>query len=214
MTQIDMSKLDIRNLNVAIDRLMEVTTNPRHRLMLQAFYRHRFLELAGRYEEIFTPDMMVESPLYRFSYGGPPTILAGTDAVKDQYSTWAGKNETIFYNENEQIAVADNFIASIAPVAFHQLHAKALIENGFDVDDENAYYLHKSYDIQMIWPYDDHCRLIGEDVCEPNPERAELIKLDPEDVLTTEQAAKLLAPLIKPLPPFDEKVHGRTKAAA
>ncbi|MBB82834.1 MAG: hypothetical protein CL931_03385, partial [Deltaproteobacteria bacterium] len=65
MTNTDTSKLDIRKLNVGIDRLMEVTTNPRHRLMLQAFYRHRFLELAGRYEEIFTPDMMVESPLYR-----------------------------------------------------------------------------------------------------------------------------------------------------
>ena len=144
MTQIDMSKLDIRRLNIGIDRLMEVTTNPRHRLMLQAFYRHRFLELAGRYEEIFTPDMMVESPLYRFSYGGPPTTLAGTDAVKDQYSKWAREDETIFYNENEQIAVADNFIAAVAPVALHQLHAKALIANGFDVDDENAYYLHRS----------------------------------------------------------------------
>jgi len=30
--------------------------------------------------------------------------------------------------------------------------------------------------------------------------KAEIIKLDPEDVLTTQQAATLLAPLIKPLP--------------
>ena len=156
--------------------------------------------------------MLRKRGLYFLSAGGPPTILAGRDAVKEQYATWSRENETIFYNENEQIAVADNFIASVAPVALHQLNAKALIANGFDVDDENAYYLHKSYDIQMIWPYDDHCRLIGEDVCEPNPERAELIKLDPEDVLTTAQAAKLLEPLIKPLPPFDEKVHGRAKA--
>jgi len=214
MTKIDMSKLDIRDLNVGIDRLMEVTTNPRHWFMLEAFYRHRFLELAGRYEEIFTPDMMVESPVYRFSYGGPPAKLVGRDAVMNQYATWARTNETIFYNENEQIAVADNFIASVAPVALQQLHAKGLIANGIDVDDENAYYLYKSYDIQMIWPYDDQCRLIGEDVCEPDPERAELIKLDPEDVLTTEQAAELLAPLIKPLPTFDEKVHGLAKAAA
>ena len=30
----------------------------------------------------------------------------------------------------------------------------------------------------------------------------DFIKLDPADVVTTEQAAKLLDPLIKPLPPF------------
>ena len=38
--------------------------------------------------------------------------------------------------------------------------------------------------------------------------RAELIKLDPADVLTTEETARLLAPLIKPLPDFDEEVLG------
>ena len=64
----------------------------------------------------------------------------------------------------------------------------------------------------MIWPYDDECKLIGEDVYEPNPESAELFKLAPEDVLTTEQSAKLLAPLIKPLPSYEEMVLGRKPA--
>lgn len=62
--------------------------------------------------------------------------------------------------------------------------------------DENAMYLYTNF-LEMIWPYDDRGRLIGEDVWEPDPE---IIKLDPEGVLTTQQAAKLLAPLIKPLP--------------
>ena len=61
----------------------------------------------------------------------------------------------------------------------------------------------------MIWPYDDQGRLIGEDVWEPEPSKSELFKLDPADVLTTEESAKLLAPLIKPLPSFDEAVLGR-----
>jgi hypothetical protein len=34
----------------------------------------------------------------------------------------------------------------------------------------------------------------------PEPEKAELIKLEPSEVLTTAEAAKLLNPLIKPLP--------------
>lgn len=60
---------------------------------------------------------------------------------------------------------------------------------------------------------DDRCRLIGEDVYEPEPEKAELFKLAPEDVLTTEESGKLLAPLIKPLPSYDEAVLGKKSVA-
>jgi hypothetical protein len=58
----------------------------------------------------------------------------------------------------------------------------------------------------MIWPYDDRGRLIGEDVWEPDPDRAEIIKLDPADVTTPRQAAEKLNPLIKPLPSYDEVI--------
>jgi hypothetical protein len=42
-----MAKYDITKTNDGIDRLLAVTTNPRHRFMLQAYYRHRFLEIAA-----------------------------------------------------------------------------------------------------------------------------------------------------------------------
>jgi len=57
-----------------------------------------------------------------------------------------------------------------------------------------------------IWPYDDRGRLLGEDIWEPEPERAEITKLAPADVLTTQEAARLLAPWIEPLPSFEELV--------
>jgi hypothetical protein len=60
----------------------------------------------------------------------------------------------------------------------------------------------------MIWSYDDGGRLLGEDVWEPDPDQAEITKLDPADVLTTQEAARLLAPFIKPLPRFNETVTG------
>ncbi len=37
-------------------------------------------------------------------------------------------------------------------------------------------------------------------------DEAEITKMDPTDVTTTEEAAQMLAPLIKPLPSFDETV--------
>jgi hypothetical protein len=38
--------------------------------------------------------------------------LEGRDAVKSLYRMWADTNQAIFYVENEQVAVADNYIAS------------------------------------------------------------------------------------------------------
>ena len=42
-----MAKYDVTKLNVAIDKLLTVTENPRHRFLLQAYSRHRYLEVAG-----------------------------------------------------------------------------------------------------------------------------------------------------------------------
>lgn len=193
---------DVRRTNDGIDRLMAVTTNPRHRFMLQAYYRHRFLEIAGRYEEIFAPDMIVANPVYHFKAGGNVATLTGTEAVKGFYGLWAQTHQSIFYAENEQVSVADNYIASVMTI-YQQTHGKTLLHNGLKVDDENSYYLLKVHGLQMIWPYDDNGLLVGEDVWEPEPATTELIKLDPADVVTTEQSAKLLEPFIKPLPKFD-----------
>ncbi|MGO4394419.1 hypothetical protein AB4Z46_23945 [Variovorax sp. M-6] len=197
--------LDVRKTNRAIDELMKVTTNPRHRFMLEAYYRHRFLEIGGRYEEIFAPEMTVASPLYHFEVGGNSATLDGAEAVKGFYAVWAQTNQSIFYVEDEQIAVADNFIASVATM-YQQTHGKTLAGNGIAVDDENAYYLMRVPGMQMFWPYDDQCRLIGEDVWEPRGAERTLTKLTASEVLTSEQAGKLLEPFIKPLRTFEEVV--------
>jgi hypothetical protein len=212
-TRLDRNKFDITRLNDAIDRLLAVTTQPRHRFLLQAFYRHRFLELAGRYQEIFAPEMTVDAPVYNFNYAGIVAKLTGAEAVKGLYGMWAQTHQSIFYIEKEQIAVADNFVASVA-TAYQQMLGKALAGNGIPVDDEDAYYLYKTHGVEQIWPYDDRGRLVGEDVWETAPETSELIKLDPADVVTTERAAALLDPLIKPLPSFDEAVLGKARAPA
>ncbi len=228
-----MPKYDVTKLNVAIDKLLAATTNPRHRFPLQAYSRHRYLEVAGRYEEIFAPEMMGPNPCYHFQAEGMHAKLEGQEAVKNLYRMWAEKNQSIFYIENEQVAVADNFVASVAN--YHQqlwgtaltlnkvtsylpgflsnaVLKKVLAKHGLRAD-ENAMYLYSSV-IEMVWPYDDRGRLIGEDVWEPDPDKATIVKLDPADVLTTAESTKLLAPLIKPLPSFDEMVLGGKANAA
>jgi hypothetical protein len=227
-----MPKYDVTKLNLGIEKLLAVTQNPRHRFLLQAFYRHRFLEVAGRYEEIFAPDMMVPNPVYHFHAGGTPANLKGQENVRNLYHMWAETNQSIFFTEDEQVAVADNFIATTATVhqqvwgrsltlgriasylpsfISEQILKKVLATRGLKAD-ENAMYLYTTF-IEMVWLYDDRGRLVGEDVWEPDPDKADIVKLDAADVLTTAEARKLLDPLIKPLPSFDEMVLGKTASS-
>jgi hypothetical protein len=111
-----------------------------------------------------------------------------------------------------KIFKAGKVMAHLPNAISEKILGKLLAAKGHKADD-NDMYLYRSV-IHMVWPYDDQCRLIGEDVYEPFPERAELFKLDPADVLTTEQSAKLLAPLIKPLPPYDEAALFKKAASA
>lgn len=205
-----MTKLDITRTNDAVDELLAVTTNPRHRFLLETYHRHRFLEMAGRYAEIFDPAMTVANPVYHFNALGITATLGDADMVKGLYGMWADSNQSIFYTEDEQVSVSDNYITSVSIVT-QQTAGAAMIANGIEVDDPDAMYLYRSR-IQMIWPYDDDCRLVGEDVWETDPDQRTITKLDPADVVTTEMAAELLNPLIRPQPVFDPTVQGRAAA--
>jgi hypothetical protein len=197
-----MIDLDITTTNAAIDRLLERTENARHRFLLQTYHRHRYLEIAGRYEEIFVPEMTVEEPVYRFYTGGVPATIRGQHMIKDLYARWTTTSECIFYAEDEQLAVGDNLICSNA-IAYQQHPAPALVARGHLVDDLDAHYLRRTRQL-MVWGYDDRGRLLGENVWELDHSAAEIIKLEPVDVLSPDAAAELLAPYIQPLPPFDE----------
>ncbi len=193
-----MSRFDITRTNLAIARLLEVTENPRHRWLLHAYDRHRNLEMAGRWQEIFEPDMTVEHPVYHFNVFGINTVLDGADAVKAVYDEWSRSAQCIFYTDDEKLAVGDNMIVSTATI-YQQTPGVVLAEAGAPVDPD-AHYLVANVE-HMIWPYDDEGRLIGEDVWEIDESKRQIIPLAPQEVLTVEMSARLLNPLIKPLPP-------------
>jgi hypothetical protein len=204
MPHLDGKDLDITKTNIAVTELIGRTENPRHRYLLEAYDRHRNLEHAGRFEEIFTPEMTVERPVYRFNMiGQPPMVLEGREQVEPVYSFWAETSQSIFYNESETVAVGDWMVVSTM-VGYQQTLGSALLAGGVEAE-EDAMYLVRGR-VAMIWPYDERGRLVGENVWEYDPSEHDLIKLNPDDVLSTERAAELLAPLIKPLPPFDDSL--------
>ena len=203
-SEIDMSTLDITKQNVAVEKVLDHTTNPRHRYLLQAYLRHRYLESAGRWEEILDPQLTVDNPHYRFNVSGQePFTLDGKDQVGMLYGHWTNTDQCIFYVSDEDVAVGDHMVIGRG-IGYQQTLGSELAAAGLDVDHE-AMYLKKSQ-IMMLWPYDDQCRLIGEDVWEFDTAEAGLFKLDPADVLTAEQSRKLLDPYILPLPEFDDSM--------
>ena len=125
--------------------------------------------------------------------GQPPMVLEGREQVEPVYSFWAETSQSIFYNESETVAVGDWMVVSTM-VGYQQTLGAALVAGGIEAD-EDAMYLVRGR-VAMIWPYDERGRLVGENVWEYDPSEHDLIKLDPDDVLSTERAAELLAPLI------------------
>jgi hypothetical protein len=193
-----MSRFDITRTNLAVERLIETTTNRRHLYLLYAYNRHRYLEMAGRFEEIFAPEMTVDKPVYHFNLLGMTTTMDGAEAVKEVYREWTRTAQCVFYTDgDEKLAVSDTMIVSTATI-YQQTPGAILTAGGAPVDPD-ATYLMKTAE-HMIWPYDEQGRLIGEDVWEYDETVREIIPLDPAEVLTVEQSAELLGPLIKALP--------------
>lgn len=201
-----MIELDVTTTNAAIDRLLDCTEDPRHRYLLQSFHRHRYLEIAGRYEEIFVPEMTVSEPVYEFNQGRVARTVSGAGAVRDLYALWTLTAECIFYAENEKLAVGDHLVCSDA-IAYQQHPGLALVALGHHVPDIGAHYLLRSRQL-MTWEYDDRGRLVGENVWEVDPGSAEVVELDRSQVLKPAEAAELLDPHIHDLPPFDEATMG------
>jgi acetyltransferase-like isoleucine patch superfamily enzyme len=204
MTEFDIKQLDITQQNVAVEKVLAVTSNPRHRYLLKAYLRHRYLESAGRWEEILEPELTVEHPYYRFSLISQGRFaLDGREEVAALYSHWTATDQCVFYVEDESVAVGDHMIVGRG-ISYQQTLGAELAATGIDADPA-AMYLTKSQ-ICMVWTYDDRCRLIGEDVWEFDDNERTHIELDPADVLTARAAGELLDPFIEPLPPFDDSL--------
>jgi hypothetical protein len=85
---------------------------PRHRYILMSYARHRHLEFSGNYEDVLTDHMMADHPNYTIRALGMDIRINGKDEVRALYKNWAETNQCVFFLEDEQVAVGDNFVAS------------------------------------------------------------------------------------------------------
>jgi len=175
--------------------LLEQTTKPLHRAILLNFWRHVHLEGAGDYERIIAPDMMVDEPVYRVTWGANPAVITGKDGVLAFYNS---VGESVLWHSDDRLAVGDWGISD--EITFHQLARGADLQAvGYDVDDADTLY-HVSSRQAFIWPYDGQARLAGEHLYEDKTSLA-IEEVSAEEAITparvreihAEQLAKLEA---------------------
>jgi hypothetical protein len=163
---------------IPTSELLEETTKPLHRSILLNFWRHVHLEGAGEYETIVAPDMMVDEPIYRVTWGTNPAVITGKEGVLAFYNS---VGESVLWHSDDRLAVGDWGVCD--EITFHQLARGAdLRAVGYEVDDSDALY-HVSSRQAFIWPYDSRARLVGEHLYEDKTSLA-IEEVSPDEAIT------------------------------
>lgn len=158
--------------------LLEQTSKPLQRAILLNWWRHVHLEGSGQFDEIVAPDMMVEHPVYRVTWGAEPAVIEGKEGVLAFYNSVA---DSVLWHSDDRIAVADWGVAD--ELTFHQLaRGSDLRAIGYDAPDPDALF-HASSRQVFLWPYDERARLMGEHLYEDKTS-LRLEEVDPAEAIT------------------------------
>ena len=159
-------------------QLLERTNAALHRAILLNFWRHVHLEGSGQFDKILAPDMTVDHPVYRVTWGANPAVIEGIEGVRAFYNSVEG---AVLWHSDDRLAVADWGICD--EITFHQLAKGSDLRSiGYDVDHSNRLY-HVSSRQAFIWPYDAHARLAGENLYEDKTS-LRIEEVDPSEAIT------------------------------
>lgn len=178
-----------------IQRTAEEEDDPDRSKILWNYLHHGAFELAGDWERIFTPEMIVDDPHYEMRAGQEePLVLDGQEAVKEFYSLVEDEHLMLVDDGNHQLFVNDDGMAEFATTVEFTT-GRAILDEGTDkwhynetdINDPDATYV-KTCRHGQFWPYDEDRRLIGEMVYQVTPFDVEKAASDevptPEDVAT------------------------------
>jgi len=165
--------------------LLDRTTNPLHRAILLNWWRHVHLEGAGEFDAIVAPDMMVDHPVYRVTWGANPAVIEGKDGVLAFYNS---VGEAVLWHSDDRLAVGDWGVAD--EITFHQLaRGTDLRAIGYDTENSDALY-HVSSRQAFIWPYDERARLAGEHLYEDKTS-LQIEEVEPSEAITPQRVREI-----------------------
>ncbi len=168
-----------------VEELLQRTENPLHRAMLENFRRHVHLEGSGQFDKITAPDMTVDNPVYRVSWGDNPALIEGKEGVVGFYNS---VTEAVLWNSDDLIAVNDWGIAD--ELTFNQLIKGSDLQNlGYSAESPDAYYHLRSRQA-FIWPYNEKALLKGENLYEDKTS-VEITQVDESELITPQRVAEI-----------------------
>jgi hypothetical protein len=173
-----------------VQRLLEKTTNPRHRAILENHHIHGLLEVTGRWQQILKPALTVEHPHYCHSDGLRTTVYDGRESVATFYR---GLFESGMLNllgpMGDDYMVSDWGFSTFGMWGY-QLTGRMAQSYGFDVDDLEAHYYMTQYQTQ-VWRYNENAKLTGEYILE-DPSTRSYWKMHPSEVQSGEAHLTIL----------------------
>ncbi|HVW43638.1 MAG TPA: hypothetical protein VHC18_20040 [Amycolatopsis sp.] len=175
----------------SVDSMLARTTDPHHRAMLLNMRRHILLELSGRWREVLVPEFTVEVPRYRVVTPLGAVEPVGLEEVSSFYSSLFDARSGVWSPIEEQMLVHDRGVISEALLAAY-MSGGALAEAGADVDPSLEYMV--TFNQAYAFEFDENAKLIGERSYDANNQK--LYPVRKEDVVTFEDAARILAPFL------------------
>jgi hypothetical protein len=189
-------RLDITKLTLAADTLLTSTTHPLHRAILLNYRRHAMLEVSGRYDEIFTPDMTVDVPHYKIFHLSEEILcqeFVGAQVKDELYKGLTDRGITVMMLEHERLSLADWGFASEALFHFYTPGSALAGVKHPAVDDPEAMYDVYRWN-SMHWTYDHRGRLMGEHVYQGPV--AGITKLQADEVWHVDEVRDVLSRII------------------
>ncbi|MFI0424514.1 hypothetical protein [Spongiactinospora sp. 9N601] len=184
-----MKVFDVRDITTGVDAALAVVENPRHRHMLKNYRRHALLEVSGFWEDILTPAMTVDHPVYRITERGRTTVCDGMAEVRAFYSAIVSEGANVFGALDEQVAVSDHGVF-IEAVFAQVVRGTDPALAGEDAEPEGTYQI--SHNFAASWPYRDG-RLVGEFIYDDSGSWR-VDEVDPSALVAPAEARALLAP--------------------
>jgi hypothetical protein len=202
-----MQRYDPSTYHDTLDESIARTTDEHHLAILKNFRRHSLLEAAGRWPDIFTPELTVAEPVYRLSNGDSTLVLDGLKEVTDWYASLATSPLRVLWGPIDYKIMVGDWGFTAHGTFGQQWDGQLLIDQGngmfgggnaakgFEsiesIDPDAHYNINET--MVMLWLYDDKAKLIGE-LTYDDPASREIEKMDPADVLSVEEAERRLVP--------------------
>jgi hypothetical protein len=191
---VSVTVFNVRDIIAGPTTALAAASGPRQRTMLRNFMRHGMLEVAGRWHEILTPEMVVDWPRYRIFEGGQQHELEGPDQIGSFYAELTRQGLNVFGPLDETVFVSDWGLAIESLMGSH-LTGEQAVAIGYPQADRGEFYQLTRY-ISSFWPYAEDCRLIGEHIYENTGSR-HLDRITKAQYVSPEAARDQLADLIE-----------------